>query len=181
ATEGRSGDTETKQRLVAPPQRPFVGRTPNLDMGHHAVAPVREPSAPMRTAADRVLAYRPGQDGFRDRPLRCQVRPGRVPALNGAPPGPALGGSGAGFWSAFTDCGREGRDHAHEAPQRLADLAEAERRFQIPHQGKHVAFGVARRVPPAASVMVDDDDLALTAAVFQRPTGALARIQSPTG
>ena len=170
-----------KQRLVAAAQRAFVGRAPDLDMGHRAVAPVREPSAAMRTAADRVLACGQGQDGFRDRPLRCQIRPGWVAALNGGPPGPAFGRTGAGFGRRSRDARREARNHAYEAPQHLADLAEAERRFEVPDEVEHVAFGVAGRVPPAAPVMVDDDDLALAAAVFQRPSRALARIQSPAG
>ena len=55
-TERRSGGTDAKQRLVAAAQRTFVGRAPDLDMGHRALAPVREPSAALRTAADRVLA-----------------------------------------------------------------------------------------------------------------------------
>ena len=101
--------------------------------------------------------------------------------MNGGPPRPAFGRTGVSCWSACPDRRWETRNHADEAPQHVADLAEAERRFEVPHEGEHVAFGVARRVPPAAPVMVDDDDLALAAAVFQRPSRAFARIQSPTG
>src|SRR4051812_1463333 len=112
-------------------------------MGHRAVPAVREPSAAMRTTADRVLACGQGQYSFRDRPLRCQIRTGRVAALNGGPPGPAFGRTGAGFWPACPDRRREARDHAHEAPQHVADLAEAERGFEITHERKHVALGIA--------------------------------------
>ena len=40
-------------------------------------------------------------------------------------------------------------------------------------------LAVAQRIPPAATVMVDDDDLALAAAVFQAAAGAFRAVEPP--
>jgi hypothetical protein len=47
------------------------------------------------------------------------------------------------------------------------------------HQIEHIALGGAQRIPPAVSVVVDDQDLALAAAVFQGATGAFPAIEPP--
>ena len=49
------------------------------------------------------------------------------------------------------------------------------------HQIEHIALGGAQRIPPAVSVVVDDQDLALAAAVFQGATGAFPAIEPPAG
>src|SRR5580658_6549677 len=44
---------------------------------------------------------------------------------------------------------------------------------------EYVALGAACRVPPAVAVVVDNDDLARTAPVFQGPFRALTHVQLP--
>ena len=47
------------------------------------------------------------------------------------------------------------------------------------HQAEDIALGRTRGIPPAAAVVVDNDDLAGAAPVFQRALGALARVELP--
>src|SRR6185437_11919692 len=67
---------------------------------------------------------------------------------------------------------RKGGGNADEPTKDLPDLAEIEVGIEMLHQIEHVALRRAMRVPPATAVVVDDDDLALAAAVFQGAAGA---------
>ena len=49
------------------------------------------------------------------------------------------------------------------------------------HQVEDIALRCAQRIPPAVSIVVDDQDLALATAVFQGATGAFPAIEPPAG
>jgi hypothetical protein len=63
--------------------------------------------------------------------------------------------------------------------QLLSHLPEVEAGVEVVDQVEHVALRLARRVPPAAAVLVDDQDLTVAAAVFLGAAGALVLVQSP--
>jgi hypothetical protein len=63
----------------------------------------------------------------------------------------------------------------------LAHVSEVQARIEILHQVENIALGAALWIPPAVSVVVDDQDLALAAAVFQGATGAFPAIEPPAG
>ena len=58
-------------------------------------------------------------------------------------------------------------------------MAEGEAWLEPLHQSKHVAFGIAGRVPPPASGMADDQDFAFASPVLQAESRALLPIQLP--
>src|SRR3954453_5002776 len=138
-----------------------------------------KPSAAIGATADRVLRRRQRQNSVRNGPLLLQVSPCGIAGPDRRAPGPTFGRAGARFVPALARPRRIGWDHADEATQRRAGLAESESRLEGPNQVEHVALCVARWVPPAAAVVVDDDDLASAAAILQRLARALALVQSP--
>ena len=112
--------------------------------------------------------------------LTSQISPGIRSAPQTGTPGPALRDRSVGFPARpAADGFRVARRDAHEAPQHLPDLAEVEAGVQVLDEVEHIALGVAGRVPPAVAVMVDDDDLAGSTAIFQGPFRALTHIQFP--
>ena len=58
-------------------------------------------------------------------------------------------------------------------------MAEAQGRLEPLHQSEDVAFGVAGRIPPAASGVADDQDFAFASPVLQAEFRALLPIQFP--
>ena len=58
-----------------------------------------------------------------------------------------------------------------------ADVPEIQAGVEVLHQVEDVALGLAERIPPASSVVVDDQDLALTPPVFQGAPSALAGVE----
>ena len=68
---------------------------------------------------------------------------------------------------------------AREFAQALADMAEVDPRLQPLDQTEHIALGVAGRIPPAASAVADDQDLALSAAILQAELRALLPVELP--
>src|SRR6266478_1742355 len=74
---------------------------------------------------------------------------------------------------------REGGCDADEPSQLPAHLAEVEVRIEVLHKVENVALGRALRVPPAAAIMIDDQDLALLAAKFEGTACAFFAVQTP--
>src|ERR1700732_1855579 len=74
---------------------------------------------------------------------------------------------------------REGGCDTDEPSQLPAHLAEVEVRIEVLHEVENVALGRALRVPPAAAVMVDDQYLALLAAIFEGTARALPPVKTP--
>jgi hypothetical protein len=74
--------------------------------------------------------------------------------------------------------GKRRRD-PNEAAQHTACVAESQAGFEVADKAEDVALAVAQRVPPAAAVMIDDDDFALAPAVFEAAATALSAVQSP--
>jgi hypothetical protein len=63
----------------------------------------------------------------------------------------------------------------HEAAEHATCLAEVQPGWvEVLDEGEDVALGLAQRIPPAAAVVVDDQDLARAVAVFQAAAGAPA-------
>lgn len=179
-TCGRALPAEAEQRLVSLAERAFVGRASHLDMGDLAAPAVCKPGAPIRTEADRMLLCCLEQDCVGDGASSAQIQPRGVAAAEGGPSRPSLGGAGSTLGStAITTELLVGRVYADIPPQHLANLAEGQRRIEVPDEREHIPLGVAGRIPPATAVMVDDDDLAGPASVFQGPFRALAPVQSP--
>ena len=58
-------------------------------------------------------------------------------------------------------------------------MAEAQAWLEPLHQSKDVAFGVAGRIPPAASGVADDQDFAFASPVLQAESRAVLPIQFP--
>ena len=71
------------------------------------------------------------------------------------------------------------RRQPDEAPKHLTDCSKVQRLIEVLNQVEHIALGAAGWVPPSMAVMVDDDDLALAAAVFQGALGAFSNVQLP--
>ena len=67
----------------------------------------------------------------------------------------------------------------HEAAQHASRVGEIQSGVEVPDEGEDVAFAVAQRVPPTAAVMVDDDNLAFAAAVFEAAAGTLSTVELP--
>jgi hypothetical protein len=49
----------------------------------------------------------------------------------------------------------------------------------VPDEGENIALAVAERVAPTATAMVDDDDLALAAPIFEASAGTLSTVELP--
>ena len=92
------------------------------------------------------------------------------------PPGRRIGPNSLSLGSAFW---WEARRQSCEFAQALADVAEAQAWIEPLHQSEDVTFGVAGRIPPAASAMADDKDFAFASPVLQAESRALLPIQFP--
>ena len=145
---------QAEERFGSPCQRTFVGRSAHIDMGDNAVTIEMGGLG----AAARPLPQNAGRRGGpNDRggepSLSREIPPGRRIGPNSLSLGPAF------WWKA--------RRQSCEFAQALADVAEAQAWIEPLHQSEDVTFGVARRIPPAASAMADDKDFAFASPVLQ--------------
>ena len=90
----------------------------------------------------------------------------------------AGGLSGRFFFRAAERLG-ESWGEPDEFAQDLADLAEIKARFEMLDKVEDVALGIALRVPPASALVVENEDFAASAPVFEAVFGALLAIDLP--
>jgi len=75
--------------------------------------------------------------------------------------------------------GKDGKD-AGELAQALERLLETRTRCQTLHQIEHITLGGGiARIPPAMAIMVDDEDPAAVASIFECLSGALLSVEPP--
>ncbi|GAV36951.1 hypothetical protein ROTAS13_04641 [Roseomonas sp. TAS13] len=126
--------------------------------------------------------------GYRGRPKHAarqapgigQVSPGSRARADGLRRGPALRRRKASLHAGAHPfvLGKAGGQTDHLA-QQLADVTEVQLGAEVPHQAEHIALGGSPGIPPAASAVVDDDDLALATPVLQAIPGAFRLVQLP--
>ena len=75
---------------------------------------------------------------------------------------------------------RIGRLQAGEWSQHSPDLAEVQSGLEVLDEGQYVALGGAGRVPPASTLMSDEDDLAYATPILQTVAGALPLVELPS-
>ena len=144
------------------------------------VVTVCEPGAAVGSFAQDVRPIR-GLEDFGGQPAgTSEIGPDRGGAPQPRPRHPACGNRHAGviLRTAAQDL-REGGCDADEPSQLPAHLAEVEVRIEVLHEVENVALGRALRVPPAAAIMVDDQYLALLAAIFEGTARAFFAVQTP--
>ena len=144
------------------------------------VVAVREPGAAIGSLAQDVRSVRGLEDAGGQPAGTSEIVPYRRGAPQAGPHHPARGNRLAGVvFRSGTEGLREGGHYADEPPQLPAHLAEVEVRLEVLHEVENVALGRALRVPPAAAVMVDDQYLALLAAIFEGTTRAFPPVKLP--
>lgn len=158
-----------------------VGRAANVDVSDDAVAaPMREPGASMGSLTQDVGSGGGIEDRLQQAPLDREIAPDRRSSSQARSPRISLGDShGCRGFLAPPLGQREGRAQPGECAQDLADVAEVERRIETLHEVENVASRVARRIPPAASAMADDQDFTLAASVLQAGFCALLTVEAP--
>src|SRR5208283_230985 len=171
-----------EQRLATTRQRAFVVRPADLDMADGVIgSAVSEPGAATIALADRVLISRRLQHGVRQAACLGQVPPGgraRMQPRTAMPPllertirvPPPL----------FPQRRGKAWRNAHQAAQDLADLTEVQAWIEVLHEVEHVALGSAPGVPPAEPIVIDNQDRAVVAPLFERASRALFRVEFPS-
>src|SRR5262249_46148155 len=141
--------------------------TADLDVGHGPLVAVREPGAAIRPVSDDILLCGSLEYQRRERPLLCEVAPGGTARPEPPPVGPSLG-DGAGISLPFASPldRRVARGHADEAAQNLPDMAKIQAGIEVLDQGEDIALGGGLRVPPAPTLVCDDQHLAFVAPVL---------------
>ena len=76
---------------------------------------------------------------------------------------------------------RKRRGDPHEVAKHAPCLAEAQSGVEVLDEGEDVTLAFAERIPPAAAAVIDDHDLARTAAVFEAAARALGTVEPPPG
>src|SRR5580704_8303081 len=179
--EGLSRRGQAEEGLGAAGERAFVGRPANVDVGDGTRAvEMSEPGA-----AGRALPQDAGRGSRLDdrrwkEVLPGEIAPGRRIRPHGLPIGPTFGDGSVRVFSAPCPAGGwKARGEAREFAQALADMAEVGPRLQPLDQTEDIALGVAGRIPPTASAVADDQDLALATAILQAELGALLPVERP--
>src|ERR1700733_13510020 len=179
--KGLSRWGQAEEGLGAAGERAFVGRPANVDVddGTRAVE-MSEPAA-----AGQALPQDAGRGSRLDdrrwkEALPGEIAPGRRTRPHGLPIGPTFGdGSVRGFAAPCPFGDRKARRQSRELAQALSDMTEVDPRLQALDEAERIALGVAGRIPPTASAVADDQDLALSAAILQAELGALLPVERP--
>ena len=172
---------KAEQGFCAALQGAFVGRPANLDMGNlPGVIAMGEPGAPIRPLAQNIGGARRRQDAKGKLAVLGEISPGVGPWRAFWLCGPAIGGRAVGevLFPPAESLG-ESWGAPDEFAQDLADLAEIKARFEMLDKVEHVALGIALRVPPASALVVENEDFAASAPVFEAMFGALLAIDLP--
>src|ERR1700733_14652050 len=141
---------------------------------------MREPGAPGRALPQDARRGSRLDDRRWKEALPGEIAPGRRTRPHGPPIGPTFGDGSVRVFSAPCPVGdRKARLEACKFAQALADMTEVGRRLQPLDQTEDIALGVTRRIPPTASAVADDQDLALSAAILQAELGALLSVELP--
>lgn len=139
---------------------------------------MRRPDAAARTLAQPVLRDSGPQNGYRDRPLICQISPGARSAGRRSSPPPSLSDR---KWSAYALRAAPGRRGWNIADQ-TANLIDSSRKAdtgQVAGKSEDVALGIREWIEPAPAAMDDDDDLAFPAPVLHGARRALLEVHHP--
>ena len=140
---------------------------------------MREPCGPVRPLAQRVGLCCSGHDLSRKPPLLGQIGPGTGALLYRRLVQPPLLRRDVFALLARRTLGRlVGRGQPDQRAQLAAHLAEVEVGVEVLDQGEHVTLCAAAGIPPALALMIDDDDLALSAPVLQAVLRALRLIET---
>ena len=172
---------QAEQRFAATSNRTSEVGSADFDMRDPAaLAPMGEPGTAVRTLPNCVGALRRGHDEGRQPAFAGQIAPcGRAGAKAWPrPPAFRQGVIRAAALRRAQDC-RGGWNDANEGPQNLPYLAEVDGGVEILHQVEDVASRRAQRIPPAAAVMVDDEDLTRSPPILERPARASLAIEAP--
>ena len=151
--------------------RPTDGSRPRRGPCHRNERARRCYGPPCRTAACSTTA-----DGKEPLRLEDSARPPTV--RHAFSIGPTIGDGSVRSFAAPCPFGdRKARRQSREFAQALSDMTEVDPRLQALDQAERIALGVAGRIPPTASAVADDQDLALATPVFQAELGALLPVE----
>ena len=164
---------EPGQGLAATRQRAFERGLTDFDMGDNVAGPVGEPGTAAIAFADCVLVSRCLQHGARQPACRCQVPPGwRARARPATPSLPERTVRVPPLLHPYRR-GKAWHD-ADDVAQVPAHPTQVQARVEVLHEVEYV-FGGALGVAPAAHIVIDDQDRAVAAAVFERASPTSGR------
>ncbi len=172
---------KAEEGFCAARQGAFVGRPADLDVGNVAgVIAVGEPGAPIRSLAQNIGGTRRREDAEGKLAVLREISPGVGPWRAFWLCGPSIGGRAVGevLFPPAESLG-ESWGEPYEFAQDLADLAEIEARFEMLDKAEDVALSIALRVPPASTIVVENEDFAASAPVFEAMFGALLAVDLP--
>jgi hypothetical protein len=139
-----------------------------------------EPGAAARACPHGVGYARNDQDAFRQSPLFDEEAPGRRAARQRPAAVPTLGNGNLRSPGAPRANGLgKRRGDADEIAQQAAGAAETQAGVEVADEAEDIAFALAQRIPPAVAVVVDDQDFARAAAVFEASAGAFRAVELP--
>ena len=168
---------------MPPPAEKLRQAGPRISIPVRSPAPSRcanqaLPCGPSRTAS----ADARGDRGcLRQSALPGEVAPGRLSRVTGAGAAPTAWRSGMAMSAVRRARRASGNAGAIPTKPRSTRRASPKVRpgSRCRTRVKMSPLRVAQRVPPAAAVMVDDQDFALAAAVFEAAAGALRAVEPP--